>query len=221
MNTLTQPRTAQILDQLYAAADAQLPELMTARDRHAHLATATPQQMADALSDYYLPITRDTGTLLYSLVRATQPTTVLEFGTSRGISAIAIAAGLRDVGHGRLITTEMSTVKVAAAQSNFADCGLDDLITVLTGDGQTTIADTPTPNVGMILLDGWKDGYLPFLRLVEPRLVPGAVIVADNASMQGAQDYLDYVRDPANGYSSVNIPVRGDDSVELSVRTAS
>jgi predicted O-methyltransferase YrrM len=57
------------------------------------------------------------------------------------------------------------------------------------------------------------------LKLLEPRLVPGALIVADNTSMAGLAPYLDYMRDPANGYLSVHFPVRDSDSMEISCRT--
>jgi hypothetical protein len=46
---------------------------------------ATDQQLADALANVYMPISRDAGRLLYSLVRAIRPTTVVEFGMSMGI----------------------------------------------------------------------------------------------------------------------------------------
>jgi hypothetical protein len=36
--------------------------------------------------------------------------------------------------------------------------------------------------------------------------------------MDGTRPYLDHVRDPANGYVSVNFPVREGDSMEISCR---
>jgi predicted O-methyltransferase YrrM len=56
------------------------------------------------------------------------------------------------------------------------------------------------------------------LKVLEPRLSPGALIVADNTSMPGLEPYLDYMRDPANGYVSVNFPVRDSDTMEISCR---
>jgi predicted O-methyltransferase YrrM len=54
--------------------------------------------------------------------------------------------------------------------------------------------------------------------LLEPKLSPGALIVADNTSMDDTRPYLDHVRDPAKGYVSVNFPVREGDSMEISCR---
>ena len=99
----------------------------------ARLASASAQERADALSEFYLPVTPEAGRLLYALVRATRPGTIVEFGMSLGISAIHLAAAVRDNGSGRVVTTELSAEKVATAKKTFAETGLDDVITVLEG----------------------------------------------------------------------------------------
>jgi predicted O-methyltransferase YrrM len=187
------------------------------RGRDAVPDEASAQQRADALSDFYLPITPEAGRLLYTLVRASRPTTVVEFGMSLGISAIHLASAVRDNGEGRVVTTELNAQKVEMATANFVDAGLDDLITVLHGDALETLASVDGP-VQFVLLDGWKDLYVAVLHLLQPRLASGAIVVADNTSMAGLQPYLDYVREPANGYVSVHFPVRDSDSMEISCR---
>jgi predicted O-methyltransferase YrrM len=57
-----------------------------------------------------------------------------------------------------------------------------------------------------------KSLYPEILTLLESRLKPGALVVADNADM--SPDYLKRVRSPASGYMSV--PFAED--VELSMR---
>jgi predicted O-methyltransferase YrrM len=151
-------------------------------------------------------------------VRATRPNTVVEFGMSFGISAIHLASAVRDNGSGRVVTTELSATKIAAAKKTFADTGLDDVITILEGDALTTLESLDGP-VDFILLDGWKDLYLPVIELLEPRVSTGALIVADNASAADTQPYLDRVRNPDNGYVSFNFLVRESDSMEVSCRT--
>jgi predicted O-methyltransferase YrrM len=59
------------------------------------------------------------------------------------------------------------------------------------------------------------------LELLEPMLSDGALVVADNTSMDGSQPYLDHVRSPGNGYVSVPFPVRDNDSMEISCRAIS
>jgi predicted O-methyltransferase YrrM len=92
------------------------------------------------------------------------------------------------------------------------------VITILEGDALSTLPDLEGA-VDFVLLDGWKDLYLPVIKLLEPRLAPGVLIVADNTNAADTQPYLDRVRDPANGYVSFNFLVRDSDSMEVSCRT--
>jgi predicted O-methyltransferase YrrM len=214
-NTLDAPPVRGLLDGLFDAAAHQEagPSLWPAG---LSLADATPQERADALDAAYLPISAQGGVLLYALVRASRPETVVEFGTSFGISTIHLAAAVADNGHGHVLTTELSTAKVTAARANLVVAGLADAVTILPGDALETLRDKPA-RVDFLLLDGWKDLCLPVLRLVEGRLAPGALVIADDTTMPSMNAYLDYVRDPANGYAGVAFPV--EDGMEISVRT--
>ncbi|MEU3920766.1 class I SAM-dependent methyltransferase, partial [Streptomyces sp. NPDC029004] len=155
------------------------------------------------------------GQLLYNLVRAVRPATVIEFGTSFGISTLHLAAAVRDNGAGRVITTELSSDKIAAARRTFVETGLDDVITVLEGDARETLSGIDG-SADFVLLDGWKDLCLPVLRLLEPQMKPGTLVVADDVDLSSLQPYLDYVRSPENGYQSVTFPV--EDGMEISCR---
>src|ERR1700722_2183135 len=131
-NTLQDRRVAAALDRMYAESREQTPRL---RDMRSAMSTArTAQERADAMSTFYIPVTPEAGRLLYSLVRATRPATIVEFGMSFGISALHLAAAGGANGSGRVVTTELSADKIAAAKKTFAETGLDDLITVLEGD---------------------------------------------------------------------------------------
>lgn len=202
---------------MFAESTAQFASMGTDGTDFSRLATANAQERADALSAYYLPVTPEAGRLLYALVRSARPATVVEFGMSLGISAIHLASAVRDNGVGRVVTTELSAAKVARARQTFTETGLDDLITVLEGDAVQTLGSLDGA-VDFVLLDGWKELYLPVLEVLEPRLSPGALVVADNTSMTELTPYLDYVRDPGNGYVSVPFPARDSDSMEISCR---
>ncbi|NLT56962.1 MAG: methyltransferase [Actinomycetales bacterium] len=167
------------------------------------------------MAGVYMPVSRRCGELLYTLVRATRPETVVEFGTSYGISTLYLAAAVRDNGTGHIVTTELSAVKLAAASANLAAAGVAEFVTLLGGDARDTLADVTGP-VGFLLLDGWKDLYLPVLRLLEPVLSPGALVLADDLDFPELAGYLAHVRDPRNGYAGVSFPV--DDGMELSCR---
>ena len=215
-NTLMDAKVAAAVDRMYAESDAQRT---TVRHRFdgVDMDSATAQERADALSDVYMPVSPDAGRLLYSLVRATRPQTVVEFGMSLGLSGIHLASAVRDNGTGRVVTTELSAAKIETATRNFADAGLSDVITVLAGDALETLR-TLDGSVDFLLLDGWKEFYLPVLKLVEPRLAPGTLIVADNTNMAATLPYVEYVRDPANGYTSVNFAGKEHDTMEISCR---
>ncbi|MET4427161.1 class I SAM-dependent methyltransferase [Mycolicibacterium sp. 624] len=216
MTTLEDAPVASALNRMYTESREQMSTLR-ARFDGIDMSSATAQERADALSDVYMPVTPEAGRLLYALVRATRPATVVEFGMSLGLSGIHLAAAVRDNGIGRVVTTELSKAKIAAAKGNFDAAGLSDVITVLEGDALQTLANVDGP-IGFVLLDGWKEFYLPVMKLLEPKLSEGALVVADNTNMPDTQPYLDYVRDPANGYVSVNFLARDTDSMELSCR---
>lgn len=215
--TLQDSRVASTLDRMYAESKNQMSLLRERRGTFDRPMTA--QERAEAMSEFYIPVTPEAGRLLYSLVRATRPATIVEFGMSFGISAVHLAAAVRDNGTGRVVTTELSETKIAAAKQTFAETGLDDVITILEGDALSTLADVAGP-VDFVLLDGWKDLYLPVLELLEPRLSPGVLVIADNASSADMAPYLDRVRNPENGYVSFNFQVRDSDSMEISCRTS-
>ncbi|TIW61473.1 MAG: O-methyltransferase, partial [Mesorhizobium sp.] len=102
--------------------------------------------------------------------------------------------------------------KVVRAKANLTEGGLIDLVEIREGDAlQTLRADLPDA-IDLLLLDGAKALYPEILSLVESRLKPGALVIADNADL--SPEYLERVRSPASGYISTPF---GDD-VELSVR---
>src|ERR1700689_4796807 len=142
-STLDSPRVRAVLDRLFAAAarDDDAPQLSPGRS----LATATAQQRADALDTVYMPISARGGDLLYALVRASRPDTVIEFGTSFGISTLYLAAAVTDNGTGRVLGTELSATKIAAARANLAEAGLAGPVTILAGDAMETLEAIPGP----------------------------------------------------------------------------
>jgi predicted O-methyltransferase YrrM len=176
-------------------------------------AGASADERSEAYQDFYIPISADAGKLLYALIRGARPATVVEFGTSFGISTIFLAAAVADNGTGHVLTTELSAKKVEVARANLDAAGVGDRVTILAGDALETLAEVPGP-IGLVLLDGWKDLCLPVLRLLEPQLAPGALVIADDMTHASLADYLAYVRDPANGYVSVSFPV--EDGLEIS-----
>lgn len=164
------------------------------------------------MKDQPLAVSRETGALLYMLARSTRATSIVEFGTSFGISTLHLAAALRDNGGGKLVTCEFEPSKVARARENLAAGGVLDLVELREGDALKTLGQDLPEHIDLLLLDGAKSLYRDVLALVESRLRPGAFIVADNADY--CPEYLDHVRSAGAGYMSV--PFAED--VELSMR---
>jgi len=219
MNTLTTFPCSGVVARLFAEADDSDARLEERRDELpqselARLMTSTDnyQSLYESLKDFHLAVSRETATLLYMLARSSRARTIVEFGTSFGVSTLHLAAALRDNGGGRLIGSEFEPTKVAQARTNIVAAGLDDLVEIRAGDALKTLAtDVPEP-IDLVLLDGAKGLYPRLLSLLEPRLRAGTLVIADNANW--STEYLARVRDPAGGYLS--LPFGGD--VELSVR---
>jgi predicted O-methyltransferase YrrM len=219
MNTLTTTPLAPLLDRLFEEADAASPAASPAMadlsaEDHARLMRSKTdyRDFYGRLKDLPLAISRETGALLYMLARGCGAHTIVEFGTSFGISTLHLAAALRDNGGGHLITSEFEPSKLARARGNLAAGGLLDLVEMREGDALQTLSVELPDTIDLLLLDGAKALYPEILSLVESRLRPGAFIVADNADY--SPDYLAHVRSPANGYMSTPF---GED-VELSMR---
>jgi predicted O-methyltransferase YrrM len=214
-NSLNRPKVRAVLDRLFEGA-AHDDERETGLGPGSW-STASARELADACQAVYMPVSEPGGRLLYALTRAARPATVVEFGTSFGISTVHLAAAVADNGGGRVLTTELSPVKIAAARANLGDAGLGDVVTVLAGNALETLGGVTGP-VGLVFLDGWKDLCLPVLRLLEPGLAPGALVVADDVDSHASMaDYLAYVRDPGNGYVTIAFPV--EDGMEVSCWT--
>jgi len=156
--------------------------------------------------DIYMPVSPEKGEFLYITARAIGARTIVEFGTSFGISTIYLAAAVRDNGGGRVIGSEIEPAKQARAAANLAEAGLGDFAEVRLGDAMQTLRDVPGP-VDMVFMDGWKVLYLPLLRQLQPRLAPGAVLLADNirSFRSSLTEFLDYLHSADNGFHSVTL----------------
>jgi predicted O-methyltransferase YrrM len=212
-STLHDPAVSRVLESMHGAADRDDPPIL------ARAKGKTGAARAALLNDAFIPVDREAGRLLYTLARGCAPGTVIEFGTSFGISTIYLAAALRDSGGGRLITSEIHEGKASRAREYVREAGLLDLVELRVGDALKTLADVKN-GVSLLFLDGWKELYLPVLRLLERALAPGALVVGDDIDLfpEPLQPYLQYVRDPQNGYVSVKVPI--GDAMELSTRVA-
>lgn len=219
MTTLTSPPLEPLINRLFAEADVADAAAIAAigdiaEDELDRLRSSRTEYRAvyGRLKDAPLAVSRETGQALYMLARGAKARTIVEFGTSFGLSTLFLAAALRDNGGGRLITTEFEASKIARARANLAEAALVDLVEFREGDALDTLRDGLPDSIDFVLLDGAKGLYSDVLALVEPRLRPGAFVVADDA--HASPEYLGQVRSVARGWLST--PFGGD--VEVSMR---
>ena len=219
MNTLTSEPVASLVARLFAEAqssDAKLWEMRSAlspQELSAAMSSTTGyRQMYGNMKDFYLAVSPETARLLYMLARSTRAHSIVEFGTSFGVSTIHLAAALRDNGGGLLIGSDFESSKVAKARQNLQAAGLSDLVEIREGDALETLSRDLPETIDVVLLDGAKGLYSQVLSLLEGRLRSGALIIADNADR--CPEYVARVRRPDAGYLSA--PIGGD--VEVSMR---
>ena len=219
MNTLTTSPCSVVLANLFAEADAS--EVTLERRRQsvppkelaaAMTSTENYRALYASLKEFHLAVSRETAQLLYMLAHSIRARSIIEFGTSFGVSTLHLAAALRDNGGGRLISTEFETSKIGAARASISAAGMEDLVEIRAGDAVETLTRDLPETIDLVLLDGAKGLYLKVLSILEPRLRPGALVLADNADW--SPEYLARVRAPAGGYMSVQFAT----DVELSMK---
>lgn len=200
-----------VLKTLHATSEEVDPPLLAAAQGK------DSDERAALLDQAFIPVSPDAGRFLYILARGSAPGTIVEFGTSFGISTIYLAAAVRDRGAGLVITTELHAGKAEQARHHLRQANLLDVVDIRVGDALDTLKNV-SHGVSLVFLDGWKHLYLPVLRLLEPSLLPGALVGADDLDLfpEVLSSYLAYVRQPVNGYASVTVPI--GDALELSTR---
>ncbi|GHC06085.1 O-methyltransferase [Cerasicoccus arenae] len=210
-NTLLDSPAAHVLDKLFADAEQQMAKFRDAAQNQPkpEPVDQTPFERFSARKDLYMPIDRPFGNLMYSLIRATQARTVVEFGTSFGISTIYLAAAVRDNGAGKVITSEFIPEKAETAKKNLTDADLVDLIDFRVGDALMTLNEPLPGQVDFVFLDGEKSMYLDILKVLEPHMKSGCLISSDNTDHDGVENFLAYLHDPANGYVSTPLLTLG------------
>lgn len=149
----------------------------------------------------------ETGRFINILAKSLKAPTILELGTSFGYSGIWLAEAARASG-GKFISMELHAYKTEFAREMAEKAGLSEHIDFQIGDAVEMIKALPS-GVDFILVDLWKDLYIPCLEAFYPKLNPGAIIVADNMFMPGNEDvkrYGEAVR-AKPGITSVLLPV--------------
>jgi caffeoyl-CoA O-methyltransferase len=143
-------------------------------------------EQAQRSGDTYLNVSSGDGRLLRVLAETAGAKTVVEIGTSTGLSGLWLSLALLSTG-GRLTTFELDSGRAATARAAFKKADVDHLITVIEGDAHRNVTRLSAP-VDVVFIDADKEGYLDYLNKLLPLVRPGGLILAHN--VQSAGDYV-------------------------------
>jgi predicted O-methyltransferase YrrM len=135
-------------------------------------------ELRNRRDEFLLAVGPDTATILNILAKSIKAKTILEIGGSYGYSTIFFAEAARATG-GKVISLELVEEKVRYARERLARARLDRFVDYRIGSALETLSDLPGP-FDFVLIDLWKDLYVPCLELIYDKLVPGALVAADN-----------------------------------------
>jgi len=142
----------------------------------------------------YLPIIGfEKGQILINTIHRVKPKRILEVGALVGFSTILMGKELGS--DAEVVTIEIDEDEARIAEENIRKASVKPRIRVVIGNALEVIPKLDG-EFDMVFLDATKNEYLDYLRLVEDKLVKGAVVIADNAGIfaYSMRDYLDYVR---------------------------
>jgi predicted O-methyltransferase YrrM len=223
MNSLTEDTGLRfLLNRLHVKSDKQTPMLVDHfREHGGHRIGGSEEQIRtdrDFWRDKWVALEPAKAEFCYLLCRAMNVKRIVEAGTSFGVSTLYLAAAVRDNGGGRVIATEYEAQKAQAARTHWAEAGLDTYIDLRVGDLRETLKTLEGP-IDFMLMDIWTPMARPAITLVAPHMRAGAVVITDNttAFREPYREYLAFLADPVNGFSSCTLPFEG--GLEMSVKT--
>jgi predicted O-methyltransferase YrrM len=163
--------------------DSRVAAVLAEYDRHAEremalMSQLTPEEVTRRVDEFLISIGPDTGALLNILIKSARAQTILELGTSYGYSTIFLAEAARANGGG-VISIDISADKQRYAHQKLVAADLESFVQLRTGDARDIIASLVGP-LDFVLIDLWKDLYIPCFDLVLPKLSDGALLAADN-----------------------------------------
>jgi predicted O-methyltransferase YrrM len=132
--------------------------------------------------------------MLRILVESSRAERGIEVGSASGFGAINMGIAFEKTS-GHLYTLEIDPKSAEVCRDNLEKVGLENTVTCIQGDALKTLP-TLEGEFDFIFIDALKRDYLKYLKLVEAKLKPGSVIVADNViqSARAMRDFLDYIQ---------------------------
>jgi caffeoyl-CoA O-methyltransferase len=134
-------------------------------------------------------ITPDTGRFLAFMAASSRPGGAwIEIGTSAGYSTLWLALGRRAAAGGKLYTFEILPEKAQLARETFQAAGVEDSVELIEGDARERLEQFKQfRRISFCFLDAEKEVYADCYEAVLPRLLPGGLLIADNAISHAAE----------------------------------
>ena len=184
-----------------------IPEPMLARMAELEAMDARDREDGTTRLERLRQVPPEVGRFIALLAATAPPGRWIEIGTSAGYSTLWLSLACREVGQ-RLTTYEVLEAKVALARETFAAAGVGDVVESVHGDFLDHAASLD--GVSFCFLDAEKDIYGECYEAVVPLLVPGGLLVADNAI--GFESVMQPMLDRAHADERVDaliVPFRG------------
>ena len=140
--------------------------------------TLSAEESTRRRDEMLLPVGRAAGRLMNLLIKEGEARRILEVGSSYGYSTTWLAEAARAV-DGRVTSLEVQAQKTVYAREQLERAGLAGYVEFRVGDALATLQQLPGP-FDFVLIDLWKNLYVPVFELLHPKLAQGAVVVADN-----------------------------------------
>lgn len=138
-------------------------------------------QFGERRDEFLLPVGADVGNFLRALAIGRKPERILELGTSYGYSTLFLADAAKACG-AKLVTVDVDAAKQDYARRMLERAGLAEAVEFRCGDALDIVAADES-EFGLVLLDIWKNLYLPCFEAVYPKLAEEGLIVSDNMIM--------------------------------------
>jgi predicted O-methyltransferase YrrM len=193
-------------------------EARAARE-HGEMEKLTREQIMERVDEFLISVGPDAGNFLNILIKATQSQNILELGTSYGYSTVFLAEAARATA-GRVVTVDISEKKHLYARERIGAADLEAYVEFRAGDATQVISTLPG-EFDFVLIDLWKELYIPCFDAVYPKLATCGLVAADNiihpeATRPHMLAYREHLRQHAD-MQSVLLPV--GNGIELSLRS--
>ena len=147
-------------------------KLLQQLERETHINVVNPNMLSGSFQ----------GKLLKMISLMIKPKNILEIGTYTGYSAICFSKGLQD--GGKIVSIDSNEEIAYIARKYFKKAKLEDVIDFHIGDALEIIPELDM-EFDLVFIDGSKNQYTQYYKLIIDKLKPGGYILADNVLWGG------------------------------------